>query len=151
MNFCEIALHFELASKHNTPLYSSSALRYAPEYANIEQSEIDMIASIGPGLFSNYGIHQIEPIVALLGSQVRKVMYIGSGQTDAFLILFESGQTASVHHLVVITSIYQLVIRTVLAWNLVQMRTFSLMPFKIWFVSLNPVFHPLIPTKRSPL
>jgi hypothetical protein len=91
-------LLFETAQKHQTPLYSSSALRFATEYEEAERDGIETICSVGPGRYDNYSIHQIEPIVSLIGCEPRRVMYIGTPKSPALLIGFENGQQASIHH-----------------------------------------------------
>lgn len=90
---------FERAAKHNTPLYSSSALRFAPEYKEALGKEIDTICSQGPGKFANYAVHQIEPIVSLMGSEAKRVMSIGTALTPALLIDFAHGRQATIHHM----------------------------------------------------
>ncbi|WP_159885877.1 Gfo/Idh/MocA family protein [Paenibacillus puerhi] len=90
---------FDLAQRHGTPLYSSSALRFATEYREAGREGIDAIASIGPGSYANYSIHQIEPIVSLLGSAAQRVMFIGTPASPALLIEFSGGRQATVRHL----------------------------------------------------
>lgn len=89
---------FESAQKHGTPLYSSSALRFATEYVEADRRGIETICSIGPGKFENYSIHQIEPIISLMGSEARRVMYIGTPKSPALLIGFADGRQATVNH-----------------------------------------------------
>ncbi|ALS26866.1 Gfo/Idh/MocA family oxidoreductase [Paenibacillus cisolokensis] len=89
---------FELADKHGTPLFSSSALRFASEYAAAEKQGIDSIYSSGPGRLDNYSIHQIEPIVMLMGAGADRVMYTGTGKFPALLIGYPDGRQASVQH-----------------------------------------------------
>ena len=48
---------FDLAEANGTPCYSTSALRYADEYANAGPA--DAIASWGPNGFETYSIHQL--------------------------------------------------------------------------------------------
>jgi hypothetical protein len=88
---------FELAAKHKTPLYSSSALRFAEEYASLEREGIDAIVSFGPGRYDNYSIHQIEPIVMLMGSEAERVMFTGTDKSPSLLIGFSGGRQASIH------------------------------------------------------
>ncbi|MCH1639955.1 hypothetical protein MJ257_07555 [Paenibacillus timonensis] len=90
---------FELAVKHGTPMYSTSALRFASEYAEIDPAGIQTISSWGPGAFSNYSIHQIEPIVSLMGADPQRVMYTGTADSPALLIDFWEGRRATIHHL----------------------------------------------------
>lgn len=91
-------LLFDTAAAHNTPLYSSSALRFAAEYTSVERQAIHAIQSIGPGRFENYSIHQIEPIVSLMGSDAVRVMSLGTNQSPALLIEFTDGRQATVRH-----------------------------------------------------
>lgn len=90
---------FELAAKHGTPMYSTSALRFAGEYAEIDPAGIQTISSWGPGAFANYSIHQIEPIVRLMGAEPQRVMYTGTAASPALLIDFGAGRRATIHHL----------------------------------------------------
>ena len=90
---------FDLAAKHGTPMYSTSALRFASEYRELDRSDIQTISSWGPGAFANYSIHQIEPIVSLMGTSPKRVMYIGTPDSPALLIDFGNGRQATVNHL----------------------------------------------------
>ncbi|MFB4331030.1 Gfo/Idh/MocA family protein [Paenibacillus sp. CR_12] len=90
---------FDLATKHGTPMYSTSALRFASEYTELDRSDIQTISSWGPGAFANYSIHQIEPIVSLMGTSPKRVMYIGTPDSPALLIDFGDGRQATVNHL----------------------------------------------------
>lgn len=89
---------FELANQHETPLFSTSALRYADEYVKAVKEGIETISSWGPGRFENYSIHQIEPIVSLMGSHPQRVMSIGSAASSALLIDFGAGKQATINH-----------------------------------------------------
>ncbi|TMV50159.1 hypothetical protein FE783_11385 [Paenibacillus mesophilus] len=91
-------LLFEWAEKYGTPMYSSSALRFASEYTELDKAGIETICSTGPGKFANYSIHQIEPIVALMGSDVKRVMFTGTEKSPALLIGFADGRQATVNH-----------------------------------------------------
>lgn len=90
---------FEWASKHNTPIYSSSALRFAPEYTMARRKEIDTLCSHGPGKYANYAIHQIEPIVSLMGARAERIMSIGTVLTRGLLIGYPNGRQATIHHI----------------------------------------------------
>ncbi|MFB9755159.1 hypothetical protein ACFFNY_26595 [Paenibacillus hodogayensis] len=91
-------LLFERARQSGTPMYSSSALRFAAEYETMDRDGIETILSVGPGKFANYSIHQIEPIVALMGTDVRQVMFTGTAESPALLIGFAHGRQATVNH-----------------------------------------------------
>lgn len=90
---------FDLAAAHGTPMYSTSALRFASEYTELDRSGIQTISSWGPGEFANYSIHQIEPVVSLMGAAPKRVMFIGTTDSPALLIDFGSGRQAAVNHL----------------------------------------------------
>ena len=82
---------FDLAESNNTPCWTSSALRFATELAAFDKENIAHIHTEGPGLFDNYSIHQIEPIVALADSRPLRVISIGTMQNSALSIEFENG------------------------------------------------------------
>jgi len=83
---------FENAEAHNTPCYSSSALRFSAELKDIDKSEIYKIYSQGPGTFEIYSIHQIEPIVSLMECMAKRVMALSDEEHPSFLIEFEDGR-----------------------------------------------------------
>ncbi len=85
---------FEHADKHNTPCYSTSALRFAAELDEIDTSKIAKIYSEGPGIYKIYSIHQIEPIIKLMGCRVTRVMGLGTLKHPSLLIEFEDGRLA---------------------------------------------------------
>ncbi|MFK7693948.1 hypothetical protein [Paenibacillus sp. HJGM_3] len=88
---------FEAAEKHGTPMYSTSALRFATEYMEADRTGIETICSLGPGRLDNYSIHQIEPIISLMGTDVRRVMYTGTAHSPALLLAFGDGRQATVN------------------------------------------------------
>ncbi|WJH33455.1 Gfo/Idh/MocA family oxidoreductase [Paenibacillus sp. CC-CFT747] len=89
---------FELAEKHGTPMYSSSALRYAAEYADVEKAGIAAVSCFGAGKFETYSIHQVEPIVQLMGTEAERVMWTGTDQSESMLLGFSGGRQAEIHH-----------------------------------------------------
>ncbi len=86
---------FEMARRGNTPMYSCSALRFSSEFEGVDRSGIDFIASRGPGDFGTYLIHQVEPILALMGGGVRRLLYSGTKATPGLLLEFGDGRRAS--------------------------------------------------------
>lgn len=88
----------ETAAKHHTPMFSASALRFASNYKEIKGNEIDMIFSRGPGDYSNYAVHQIEPIIALIDAVPQRMMFIGTEHSPALLIEFADGKKAVTQH-----------------------------------------------------
>lgn len=87
---------FENAEKHNTPCYSSSALRFSAELDSIDTSKIAKIYSEGPGVYEIYSIHQIEPVIKLMGCRVKRVMGLGNLKHPSLLIEFEDGRLAQI-------------------------------------------------------
>ena len=72
---------FENADKHGTPCYSSSALRFAAEYKAVKKEGIKNIHAFGPGELEMYSIHQIEPIVSLMGTDAKsKKQFLSIGR-----------------------------------------------------------------------
>ncbi|HPE95519.1 MAG TPA: hypothetical protein PLT66_05585 [Bacillota bacterium] len=84
------------AVDHNTPFFSTSALRFANELKGFKKEGINFVYGKGPGIFEIYTIHQLEPIVILMGSDVQRVMFIGSKTAPSFLIEFAGGRTATI-------------------------------------------------------
>lgn len=89
---------FDNANKHNTKCFSSSALRFSSELAEIDLSSIHKIYSEGPGPFDIYRIHQIEPIIMLMNSPVKRLMYTGDEKSPAMVIEFKDGRFAQMYH-----------------------------------------------------
>ncbi len=89
----------DLAERYKTPMFSSSALRYAKEYRELKKEGIEFINSRGPGRFENYGIHQVEPLVYIMGPTIEKIMYNGTPSTPAFTLRFKDGRAASMSFL----------------------------------------------------
>ncbi len=88
----------DLAKQYNTPVCSSSALRFSKELSDVAKQDIAFINSRGPGNFDTYAIHQIEPICCLLGSKATRMMSIGAGQYASMVIEFEGGRRAVMSH-----------------------------------------------------
>ena len=65
---------FDIAAQHNTPCYSTSALRYASEYQGIDTAAITALRSYGPGTLGNYSVHQLEPLCMLMQAVPERVL-----------------------------------------------------------------------------
>jgi len=85
---------FAWAEKSNTPMFSSSALRFAKEIADLkankEVTDIRFVSTRGPGQFSNYAIHQIEMIVTLMGPGAKRLMHCGIEGVPVIIIDYET-------------------------------------------------------------
>lgn len=89
---------FALAEGHGTPCFSASALRFAEELKPVDRSQIAGLVSVGPGPLDNYAIHQIEPILALMGPDVKRVQFTGTAALPAALLEFADGRLAHFSH-----------------------------------------------------
>ncbi len=87
---------FDNAEAHNTPCYSTSALRFATEYQDIDKSKIKSICAWGPGNFEIYSIHQLEPLMMLMGVEAKRVMAQEADNFYRLIVEFVDGRTASV-------------------------------------------------------
>lgn len=89
---------FENADAHGTKCYSSSALRFASELGEIDTDQIYKIYSEGPGTLEMYSIHQIEPVVCLMKKRAKRIMFLGDKLHPSYMIEFEDGRVAQMHH-----------------------------------------------------
>ncbi len=88
---------FDIAEKHNSPCFSTSALRFSEKLQNTDNKNINSIISVGCGEPSNYLIHQLEPIAVLMGTDAQKVMFVGNNNLPAWVIKYDDNKTAEVH------------------------------------------------------
>lgn len=91
---------FNLAEKHGTPVFSSSALRFARELLSypdnvVNRESLEYVATCGPGKFSNYSVHQFEIIVSLLGPGAKRIKSLSSGNGRLLAVEYMNGQRAS--------------------------------------------------------
>jgi len=87
---------FDLAAASGTPCYSSSALRNAPEYQAVDREGLWAISSWGPNDFATYAIHQVEPIVMLMGVEASRVLYVPGKDWYTLAVEFADGRAATV-------------------------------------------------------
>ncbi len=91
---------FEQAETYRTPLFSSSALRFAKELSNYPNAEVnretlEYLATMGPGTYKNYSVHQYEIIVSLLGPGARQIKSLSSEHGQLLVIEYDDGRQAS--------------------------------------------------------
>ncbi|MEK6796261.1 MAG: Gfo/Idh/MocA family oxidoreductase [Spirochaetota bacterium] len=81
---------FAMAEAGRTPMFSSSALRYATEVDEIKtkvpRADLNFVATRGGGKFEIYIIHQLEMIVSLLGPDAKRVMSVGVPEAPSLVI-----------------------------------------------------------------
>ncbi len=86
---------FALAKAHNTPMYSTSALRFADElkeFRMAEQGAISCVAT-GPHLFDIYAIHIFEILTAVMKGGAKRMMAVMTGKNRALVVEYEGGRT----------------------------------------------------------
>lgn len=84
----------EKAEKYQTPMFTSSALRFAKEFKELNRDEIQMIGVRGSGVYHVYCIHQIEIAVSLLGTGAKRIMAVGGTEKPGIIIEYEDGRCA---------------------------------------------------------
>ncbi|MDD4850844.1 MAG: Gfo/Idh/MocA family oxidoreductase [Gemmiger sp.] len=90
---------FALAEEHGTPVFSSSAQRYCQsliDYKAAHPERPRFVSTVGPHTLDGYAVHQLEPIVALMGTGVKRVKAFSVGSMVTQLILdYGEGRLAS--------------------------------------------------------
>ena len=92
---------FELSAKYNSPLMSSSALRYGDELIELQQKNIGPVfvsTCGGGGNFPEYAIHQIEMIVSLLGTGAKELQVCGDDKRLTVAMRYDDGRLANMNY-----------------------------------------------------
>ena len=94
---------FALADAHNTPMFSSSALRFGDELIEARKTlngvKPDTVITCGGGrLYDEYAIHQLEMIVSVMGCGASKLMRTHGVQGDVVNIQYPDGRQAVVNY-----------------------------------------------------
>lgn len=89
----------DLAEAHGTKMFTSSALNYSDELRAVSKENVMSVNSRGSGTLEMYSIHQIEPVVVLMGNQPKRAMFTGSEQFPAYIIEFAGNRYAHVSQL----------------------------------------------------
>lgn len=88
----------ERARAHNTPMMSSSALRFDSTVANaldtIGDQPVNFVGTRGPGVWEIYAIHQVEPLVSLMGTGASRVMQYGTNGNQIMAIEYPDQRRA---------------------------------------------------------
>jgi len=88
----------QTAKEHNTPMFTSSALRFSKEFAGVSKENIATFSMRGPGPLGMYSIHQIEPIVTFMGDNPDAVMFIGTEDSPAYVVRYPGNRFATGAH-----------------------------------------------------
>lgn len=90
---------FAWAGKHHTPVMSTSAQRYCTsimDYLAREKGNTRFMSTVGPHDLSNYAVHQLEPIVAVMGTGAKRVKVFPAGDAVTEMIIdYGDGRMAS--------------------------------------------------------
>lgn len=90
---------FDLAREHGTPVFSSSAQRYCQSILDWQASHPEkpmFVSTVGPHSLDHYAVHQLEPIIALMGTGVKRLKAFACGSMVTQLILdYGNGRFAS--------------------------------------------------------
>lgn len=89
---------FNHADQYGTKCFSSSAVRFASEWKDIDTDSIVTLYSEGSGLLDVYIIHQLEPIMSLMKSRVEAVMALNDFDHPSFVVKFADGRYVHLHH-----------------------------------------------------
>ena len=92
---------FALAEKHHTPLMSSSALRFGDELISGKLQEMKpfLFCTTGGGRsFDEYGIHQLEMIVSIMGTDVRNMKLTGDPEKLSLILEYGDGRLAQISY-----------------------------------------------------
>lgn len=96
---------FAKAEKHNTPMMSSSALRFGSGIQTavnetLKGMKVNFVATKGGGgSFEEYCIHQIEMLVMLMGTGARRLMQCGSADGNIMVVEYNDGRRALVNRM----------------------------------------------------
>lgn len=94
-DYATAARIFAVAEQSGTPCYSTSALRFAKEYADIDPAKVKAISTFGPDDPDTYSIHQLEPILMLMKAPVQQVLFTGDDSWYTVLLRFADGRHGS--------------------------------------------------------
>jgi predicted dehydrogenase len=92
---------FDKAQKHDTPMFSSSALRFGSELQKalrgpLAGQRVSFVSTIGGGEFAEYAVHQLEMVVAALGVGAERVMQCGTADSPMLVIDYPYDRRASI-------------------------------------------------------
>ncbi len=86
---------FALAKAHGTPMYSSSALRFADELSEFRLADTGAGSCVvtGPGRFDIYAIHLFEILTTVMKSGAARMMSVMQGANRALIVEYSDGRT----------------------------------------------------------
>lgn len=90
---------FALAEANGTPLFSASSLRFAPSVVAAlqdrpQEDPFTYARTSGGGIYERYLVHQLEMVVAALGTGARSVRYLAGGSAHSLQIRYDDDRLA---------------------------------------------------------
>lgn len=87
---------FALAKAYGTPMYSSSALRFANEYKDIRLGDTGAKNAVltGPFKFEIYAIHIFEMMCTVMKGGAKRMMAVQNGMNRTLAVDYGEGRTA---------------------------------------------------------
>lgn len=87
---------FALAKANGTPMYSSSALRFADEYKDIRLGDVGAKNAVltGPFFFEIYAIHIFEMMCTVMKDGAKRMMAVQNGKNRTIVVDYGEGRTA---------------------------------------------------------
>ena len=86
---------FDLAAQYQTPFFTTSALRYEESLGDVEDCRHITVFMSGSSL-EEYIIHDLEMVVAKLGTGATSVKCMENGKTSFFSVSYPDGRSACV-------------------------------------------------------
>jgi predicted dehydrogenase len=90
---------FAIAEKNATPVFSSSAQRFCQdliEYNAQNAGKTRFMSTVGPHSLENYAVHQLEPIIAVMGTGVKRIKGFSLGNAvTTFVLDWKDGRLAT--------------------------------------------------------
>jgi len=91
-----------LAEASDTPMFSTSALRYSKELDNFiknvkRELPVSFVSTRGPNKWDKYAIHQVEMVVMLLGKGMKRAMQVGKGKNVVIVLDYNDERSAIIN------------------------------------------------------
>lgn len=97
---------FEIAKHYNSPVFSSSSLRFLPNVQEVVQGNIGMVTgadTFGPCAYEKthpdffwYGIHGVEMLYTVMGTGCRELIRVHTADTDLTVGTWDNGRIGTV-------------------------------------------------------
>jgi len=129
-DYAEAVALFDLAERHDTPVMSCSALRFAVELeaarGELERiGRLSSIVSVGPGDWYYYGVHAVEVLGVVAGTGATWVHRHAMEDRDITVIDYDTGPSAVVETLRDAAYVFHLTAYGADGWTSVEVVDFN--------------------------